>query len=81
MSEIDKDYKRVKETVSFIAFMVILLGLLYMLWEWCRKKPIRFIIPITIILYLTWKYNDDVSSHKGRVPFSNMNYSKSKLNK
>lgn len=48
MSEIDKDYKKVKQGV----FALILVCVFVFWWDWCREKPIRFIYSAIIIVIL-----------------------------
>lgn len=56
MSEIDKDYKKVKEYAS--AFILACIFMLW--WAWCKEKPIRFVycIVVVVILHYIVKYSN-----------------------
>jgi hypothetical protein len=42
--EKDKDYKKAKDTAIAIVILLMVVGLVLNWWDWCKAKPIRFLI-------------------------------------
>jgi len=48
-NEIDKDYKKVKDTVKAFIVVVLISAIFIGWWEWVKEKPIRFLYTALII--------------------------------
>jgi RsiW-degrading membrane proteinase PrsW (M82 family) len=58
--EKDKDYKKAKDTATAIVILLLAVGFILNWWDWCKAKPIRFLISgflvAMILLFCYVKY-------------------------